>query len=305
MKLSGHNFNNDTFSSLLDGLSKDIELKKTAQAAKTPEVNEFFSATTSSNMDDIRREELDFIANELTFAADKARIAVNAEDLVSFASQVNKQQLRGKALERAAQKYCNHLDRVVASPQGATKLSATDLINQLSNHKVVPAGYNPEHGANDSVTGKFMGSSKNPNTIWDTNALQTLAQASKDDSRKFGDEEIAKSKTAQAEYKDSMNAQPELTDTQKQERNKVMEMNSKVASTATQAKASHNSTLPANAMSIFSDNRDFEGIPDKTIGEEIIAKAEARANKKVESGDKPRDIQTPMNTRDSLDNLFG
>ena len=39
-------------------------------------------------------------------------------------------------------------------------------------------------------------------------------------------------------------------------------------------------------MSIFSDNHDFENIPEKTAGEEIKENAEARANKpKDESGE--------------------
>lgn len=298
MKLSRHSFDNDVFNSLLNGISKDVELKKNAQTASTPDVSEFFSSTTLQDLRDVQREELDFIANELNFAADRAKIAVNAGDLADFASQVTRKGLRGKALERAAQKYCNHLDRAIAPPQGATKLSSSDLIDQLAAHKIIPAGYNPEHGSNNSVTGKFMGSSMNPNTIWDTDALQRQAQIA------LGDEKIAASKKAQEEHKNQMKT-AQWQDLQDKHSDPVQVHKGITNAGTSNEQAAVNQKLPANSMSIFSDNRDFENIPEKTAGEEIVALAEARANKKAASNDAERDIQKPMNTRDALDKIFG
>jgi len=246
----------------------------------------------------VQREELDFIADELNFAADKAKIAINAEDLAHFATQVTREGLRGKALERAAQKYCNHLDRAIAPPQGATKLSSSDLIDQLAAHKIIPAGYDTEHGSNDRATGKFMGSSMNPNTIWDTDALQRQAQIA------LGDEQIAASKKANEEHHNQMKSErwQELQD----KHSDPVQVHKGITNAGTSnEQASVNQNLPANSMSIFSDKRDFENIPDKTAGEDIIAQAEARANKKAASNDEERDIQRPMNTRDALNKIFG
>lgn len=297
MKLSGHNFDNDVFNSLLDGISKDVELKKSAQTAATPDVSDFFSSTTVSNLEHVQRDELESIADELTFAADRAKVAVNTEDLAKFAAQATRDGLRGKKLERAAQKYCSALDREIAAPKPAMKL-ASDLINQLASHQVIPAGYNPEHGSNNSVTGKFMGSSKNPNTIWDTDALTRQAQIA------LGDEKIKASKQAQEDHKLKMKTEQwEELQNKHSEPGQLHKGITNTGTSETTEVAGQN--LPANSMSIFSDNRDFENIPNNTVGEDIIAQAEARANKKIASNDEARDIQKPMNTKDALDRIFG
>ena len=296
MKLSGHNFENDVFGSLLDGLSKDVELKKTAQTKTAPDVSGFFSSTSSSDLEGIQQEDLNFMASELAFAAEKARVAVTAEDLAKFACQARIDGLRGKKLERAAQKYCSKLGES-SNLSGTTKVSATDLIDQLASHRVVPAGYNPEHGSNDSVTGKFMGSSKNPNTIWDTDALQRQAQIA------LGDEKIKAGKQAEADHRNQMKTAQwqELQD----KHSDPQQVHKGITNAGTsQEEPITGQNLPANSMSIFSDNRDFENIPSQTVGEEIVAHAESRANKKAASNDEHRDIQKPLNTKDALDSLF-
>ncbi len=58
MKLSGHSFNNEVFNSLMDGLCKDVELKKNAQTTATPDVTEFFSSNTVQDLQNVHREEL-------------------------------------------------------------------------------------------------------------------------------------------------------------------------------------------------------------------------------------------------------
>lgn len=297
MKLSGHNFDNDVFSSLLNGISKDVELKKTAQTKPEPDVTGFFSSATAADLENIHQEDLSFMASELAFAADICRVAITSEDLAKFACQSRLDGLRGKALERAARKYCNKLD-IVTNLSGTTKISATDLIDQLASHRVIPAGYNPEHGSNNSVTGKFMGSSKNPNTIWDTDALQRQAQIA------LGDEKIKASKKAEEEHRNQMKTAQwqELQD----KHSDPQLIHKGITNTGTSSEEPVvGQKLPANTMSIFSDNRDFENIPAQTTGEEIVAQAESRANKKAASNDESRDIQKPMNTRDAIDSLFG
>jgi len=296
MKLSGHNFENDVFSSLLDGISKDVELKKTAQTKTASDVSGFFSSASSSDLDNIQQEDLNFMANELAFAAERAKVAITSEDLAKFACQSRMDGLRGKALERAARKYCSNLEHA-DNLSGTTKISGTDLINQLASHKVMPAGYDVRHGSNDSMTGKFMGSSKNPNTIWDTDALQRQAQIA------LGDEKIKASKKAEEEHRNQMKTDQwqELQD----KHSDPEQIHKSIINTGTSIKESVvGQKLPANSMSIFSDNRDFENIPAQTAGEAIIAQAESRANKKIASNDETRDIQKPTNTRDAMDRLF-
>ena len=300
MKLSGHNFDGDLFSSLLDNINKDVQFKP-AENTPPPVMSgsEVFSSVTESDLRNIQRDELDFIASELTFAAERAKVEIDAIDLAKFAQSVTTQKkgMRGKALERAAQKYCNNLDRDIAKPQGTMKSSA-ELIDQLKTHGVMPAGYhdNP-NGINNSVTGKFMGCSKNPNTIWDTDALQRQAQIA------LGDENIKASKKAEADYRLKLKTAQwqELQDKHsdpEQIHNTITNAGSSPEAPASEQKS------PPNALSMFDDNRNFSTIPERTVGEEIAAKAEARANKKIASNDESREIQAPTNTRSSVDRLF-
>jgi hypothetical protein len=290
MKLSGHSFSNETFGSLLDGLCKDVTLNKQAQTVPVPEVNNFFSSVTAQTLATIQRDELDSITEELNFAAERAKVAITIEDLAKFASVVKQDKLRGKMLERAARTYCNQLNRETAAPVGIQKLNPEDLINQLSASKIMPAGYNSE-SVNDSITGKYMGSMKNPNSIWNSEALTAQAQIA------LGDEQIKASKTAQKEYRDQMKTAQVQTKVPDQPiLGKVLSSGSLPATN------NFNPKTPSNAMSIFSNNRDFENIPEKTIGEEIIASAKERANKRAQV--EPQSGNGCVNTKTSLDKFF-
>lgn len=297
MKLSGHTYDNALFDSLLEGLKDDVVLKKQAKK-KEPEVSgmDVFSSQTQVGFDEVLNEELEFIAKELEFAADKARIAVTAEDLVKFATQVRADGLRGKKLERAAQKYCNILNRAVAAPTGTTKLSDS-LINQLSAHAVIPASY-PSDEQNNSATGKFMGCSKNPNTIWDSEALTRFASV------KHGDEQIKASKEAEKQHRlDMKQAQwQELQD----KHSEPEQIHDGIIRSGQAAPPVDNQNLPVNSMSMFSNQRDFENIPEKTLGERVAEIAKKRAEKRAESkGDwnKVEPAKT-TNTRSWIDSVF-
>ena len=197
MRISGHSYNNNVFESLLDGLGDDVVLRKAASKTKAAPVTgmDIFSSTTEQTLNGIHEDELKQIAGELEFAADRAKVAVTSEDLVKFAHQVQKENIQGKALERAAQKYCNQVQREVAEPQCMTTRK-TSLLDQLASHKIISATFDPD-SVNDSKTGGFLGMSKNPNTIWDSDALTELAQT------KTGDEKIKESKQAKEEFKQS------------------------------------------------------------------------------------------------------
>lgn len=271
MKLSGHSYNNDVFESLIDGISKDVVLTKTASKHEPAPITgmDLFSSTTADTLRSIQEDQLQFIASELQFAADRAKVAVDQNDLAKFASMVVNENLRGKKLERAAQRFCSDLDRAVAPPQGVTRRGEGSSV-----HGIASATYDP-NSINDGgrVSGGFLGCSKNPNSIWDTDALQRLAQT------KFGDEQIKESRQAKADFAhDQKKAMwQELQD-------KLVEANLsskgiKNAGTYSQPEPVVNQKLPANSMSIFSNDRDFNNIPVETDGERIAKVAEARALK--------------------------
>lgn len=297
MKVSSHSYDNEIFASLLNNLSDDIVLKKTAKKEERTPMSgmEVFSSTTEDNFNIIIDDELRFISDELEFAANRAKIAINVEDLKKFAAQAKIEGLRGKRLERAAQKYCNQVDRAIAEPKGTTR-KEDSLINQLASSSVIPAGYG-EGGPNDRATGKFMGSSKNPNTIWDSGALERFAQV------KHGDEQIKASREAKEAHALAMKtAQWEETQAkcEDQPASGIVPSANAVVDTV------GNQNLPANAMSMFSNDRDFESIPEKTTGEGLVKQAAARAEKVAESKDEWNKVEPAkkMNTRSAIDAIF-
>ncbi len=303
MKLSGHSYDNDLFNSLLDNLKDDIVLKKPAEKQASAPITgmDVFSSNTESNFDAVLHEELEFIAKELEFAADRAKIAVNVEDLAKFATQARSEGLRGKKLERAAQKYCNQLDRAVAEPIGTTR-SSDRLINQLASHAIAPAGYpaDAEGGQNNSATGKFMGCSKNPNTIFDSGALERFASV------KHGDEMIKQSKAEQKEHRLAMKqAQWQELQDKHSDPNQVHK-GIIPAGDVPASDVAGNQNLPANTMSIFSAERDFQNIPKETLGEKIASMAKDRAEKRGEAKSEWNKVEPAKknSTRSWIDNMF-
>lgn len=297
MKLSGHSYNNSVFSSLLDGLCKDVELKKTAsKTAQSPITGmDMFSSTTEETLHQIQDEELESIAGELSFAADRAHVAVTRDDLAIFAKQAKQENLRGKKLERAAQKFCNDLNRKVAAPQCQSVLQKRN-IDQQSSHQIMTATYDPD-SVNDGKMpeAKFLGCSKNPNTIWDSDALQRFAQI------KHGDEQI----------KDSKEAQKKFAEIKKQEQtdNNIKPEVFKKGITNAGSSASDpvvNNNQKVNSMSIFNNDLDFANIPEQTEGEKIAQLAEQRAQKSAEAKAEWNQVKPPtkLNNSEYFDKLF-
>lgn len=300
MRLSGHSYNNDVFNSLLDSCKGDVTLNvKTAKKTASSDVD-MFTSVTQSNFDEVLREELDYVYKELDFAADRAKVDINMDDLAKFASQVKDQGLRGKQLERAAQKFCNNLHKQIRAPQAATKVDY-ESVNHAASHAISPASYPTEHGGpNDSMTGKYMGCSKNPNSIWDSEAMQRFAQV------KHGDEQIKESKKQEENRREALK-QEQWQDLQ----DKHSDPN-QVRNVITPSGHGNNSevqaqNLPENTMSIFNDNRDFDNIPDKTVGERIAELASERAEKKSQSKSEWNKVEASkkMSNQSWIDSIIG
>jgi len=270
MKLSGHSYNNGAMNSLLDGIVKDVVYTKAAQATIQPVQEEapvggmdLFSSVTELDFKNIQNEELSSIIGELEFAADRAHVGMSRQHVIDFAKQAMKDGLRGKSLERAAQKFCNKISSDSAPAVGDTRnYLSDDLLNNANEHAVVPAGYNPEFGQNETKTSGYMGQSHNPNSIWDSGKLAEMA------TQPTGDEKIAQSKAAQAKFA-AQQKQQQWEDLQKQMSQDQI-IHEKTASVANVATTEHigNQNLPNNSMNIWGDNG-FESLPDKTTGESI------------------------------------
>jgi len=291
MKLSGHSYNNDVFNSLMDGMKDDIVLKKKAQQAKDPTLtgSDIFSSTTEKQFSAIQEEEMKVIAAELQFAADKSKVAISGSDLVKFSKDVMNKGLRGKDLERAASKYCNNIDREIALPQSACKVQNIDIVAEAS--RVIPAGYNTED-VNNSKTGGYMGMSKNPNTIWDTDALQRFATKTDDVTQMMGDERIADHKKKEAAYQESLETTTEVP--------ADLLPKGDIMSASTGQEVGTSQSLPQNAMSIFTEDKDFTNIPEKTAGEMLKEQSEGRANKKAEAKNEWNKIASVQKTGTQL-----
>ncbi len=305
MKLTGHSYDNSTFDSLLDGLSGDVILKK--QASKQPQGKlsgmNVFSSTTQSDLDTIHEDDLRFIAAELQFAADLSKVAITADDLAKFARKSTIDGLRGKALERSARRYCNELQREVAAPIGTTR-TAENLIDQLNARTVVPAGYNTEFGPGDGRTGGYMGQSKNPNSIFDSGKLAGMAEKPQTRQEMYGDEQIKQSQTANEEYRQAQKdgewqaKQDQLSD--------PTLLYKKVASTHTGNEQGTSQALPDSGMSMFSNDRNFENIPEKTVGEMLKEASTQRADKSAEAKGEWNHVKPSerVSTRSSVDKIF-
>jgi hypothetical protein len=303
MRLSGHSYNNDVFDSLLNNLPGKIIYREAQQKQEQGPISgmDIFSSKTEDTMSSVQEERLQFIAKELDFAAERAHVAISNDDFVRFASQVIDSGLRGKKLERAAQRFCNELGRESAAPQGATRNNhSSELLNEFANnHAVIPAGYNPEHGQNNTRTGGYMGMSKNPNTIWDSGKLAEFAQ------KKHGDEQIKESREAQQQFRHDQKVafwqdlQEKLSDP-----DVIQGKVASVANVSTREAAGGNQRLPANSMSMFSNDRDFENIPEQTAGEKLAQLANDRATKKADAQFEWNKIASATKADNSLSSLF-
>ncbi|KKN50665.1 hypothetical protein LCGC14_0630490 [marine sediment metagenome] len=302
MKLSGHSYDNDVFESLLDGLKGNVvkdKMEKTAGRVYTVSGSDVFSSTTEQDFQNVQDEELQFIASELAFAADRAKVAITQEDLHVFAKQVTNDGLRGKKLERAAQKFCSNIVAATAPPMGTTRnVHSPNLLDNAHSNAIIPAGYDPEQGPNDTKTGGFMGMSKNPNTIWDTEAMQRFA------STPSNDEKMKATKEANTQFKkDQKQGYWEKIQAQLSEEGVIHEKAASVANVSTKESAG-NQKLPANSMSILSDDREFNNIPEKTAGETIKESATIRAEKKTEAKKEWNQVQSAQKADNSLNSVF-
>ena len=305
MKLSGHSYDNDVMGSLLDGIVKDVVFTKAAQTnTRQQEVPitgmDIFSSATDADFRNVQNEELRNIIGELEFAADRAHVGIAREHVIAFAKEAMNDGLRGKNLERAAQKFCNRVATEEAPPTGDTRNSlSSNLLDNANDHAVIPAGYNPEYGQNEHKAGKFMGQSRNPNSIWDSGKLAELA------TKPTGDEQIKQSKEAKTQFAKDQKQQ-HWEELQKNLANEEV-IQSKVASVTNVSTVEHvgNQNMPTNSMDIWGKNG-FDDLPEQTAGESI-KQSEEEVTMKKEAARKEWDKSEPAKKAETklLDEVLG
>lgn len=298
MKLSGHNYSNEVFNSLLDGIQKNIVLNIPKKAQKSPDVDLNFTSVTQETYDNVISDEMRFIASELLYASKIANVEIDEKDLMKFAQQIKKDKIRGKKLERAARKYCNELSKISSKPVGHTNLSTTDLL-KASKSAVISASYSPE-SVNESKPCGYMGMSKNPNTIWDSEALQRMASKTDDRTQMYGDEQISHSRKANEDFKnqlkkDKLAESKLIADDSNNIRNKISNI-------STQEAESFNPNL--RGMSMFSNDRDFSDIPEKTAGEMLKEQSKQRQEKSIQSKAETNKLSSSKKADNNANFLF-
>lgn len=268
MKLSKHTYDSDVFQNLLNNV-KPENIQKAAQTSPVSG-SDIFTTRTSNDLDNVVQDMHVDAINELEFAADRSKVNLTDDHKISFAKSAYK--LKGKELERAAQKFCGDICKDTFSPQQNMKLSSNTMNNI---HSVASATYSPDAengGVNFGRTGGYMGMQSNPNTIFEPDAIVKKAQT------KMGDEMIQERKEAiKKQAEDDKKLYWESIQKQASEDSMI---HNAIKNAGTYAESPIvDINRGANSMSIFSDDRDFSNIPQQTLGEKIASLASERASK--------------------------
>ena len=214
-------------------------------------------------------------AEELKWAAHNIGVKLAREDIETFSK--NSSSITGRELEKAARKYIVELQKKIEPALVRKNSGSLDQVFAMvdSPKTIVSSMSSPTVGDNNSAGCGYLGSKYNPNTIWNSNALTTAAQ------NPSNDEITKKARAKEAAVKDDIKknywaqVQEKLAD-------QNLISSARVHSTSTEASAAFNSNLPANAIGIFGDNKEFKNIPAETVGEKLASQNKERASKKSE-----------------------
>jgi hypothetical protein len=292
MHITGHSFKGDVLDALLD---KRLEQLASPQENQPSRVTgkQVFSSVGEDTYAALDEERVSYVLAELQYAADNAKIAITDEQTKLFVESSNREHLRGKDLERAAKKFCNDVAKTTNAPMGTRSLA--DAMASITNDRQIVSASYGDGGQNDRATGGYMGMKSNPNTIFNPNAIQKIAGI------KGADEERAEAKQKAADFKQAQkdkhwkDIEEQLSDPNNLK---------KTISNASffEKYATHNPSLGKNVLSMFSQDRDFAGIPEKTAGETIHDEAVKRHEKKANQ--EPEDIQPARKMTSLMDQLI-
>lgn len=300
MRISGHNTNGEVVENLLKiMLAKQQGQEEQPKTAAKPVTGmDIFSSHTEDELRQVQIDQLKEVAAELDFQAKQAGVRYTQDDFVKFAQENRK--LRGKALERAARRFCSTLYRDNAPPQGTTRRTAEYLEN-LGSHNIIPAGYKPSDdpnaGPNNSATGRPLGCERNPNTMWEPDAIVRTAQIPSNDERTAAEKRHNAEQRQERTQKAAMDRLAEAAQW-------AMSKGLRKTESAPSNEANFNPKVGNNHMSMFSPDRDFEGVGEDDSGKQIREAADERAHKKEAARAEWNQAKPAENTRSAIDKLF-
>ena len=239
-------------------------------------VDEKMTSMSQRSFNQVLEEDSEKQKAELKWAAHKMGVKLAQEHFDEFSKQASNEKLCGKNLEKAAHRFVTKIETRI-SP--ATSRKNSGILNEIfanvnkGPHTVVSGLSSPSVGDNDNTGCGYLGSKVNPNTIWEPDALIKAAQ------KPGNDEKTANAKIEISQKKQSIK-ESYWKALQEKLSSKDLISSQKVHSLSTEQTAGFNTNLPANAMGIFGDHKDFENIPEKTAGETIAKNNETRATKK-------------------------
>jgi len=294
--ISKHSYNNDLFKSLSKVLDKETQVEKTAQSEVSKEIFNFTEQTKEAFNQAISEHD-ETIIKELSWHADRSKTRLSSQEVSDFIKTARRQGYRGKTLEREAHKYVDKVSRDGRPVySGTTHLDYQEIDENTSDKSVLSASYSPD-SVNDSKTGGYMWQSKNPNSIWDSEALRRQATVA------LAGEKIKTEKEAEAKFKEDQKKAETEQLRQVMADSSLGNRISNSGSSTQESEPVGDQKLAANSMSMFDTDRDFEDIPEKTVGETIKKDSEARSEKK-KSSRKEWDHSTTPVKRASIDNFF-
>ena len=278
--------------------SYQTQAKMTKEASSVQGVHwQNLALSTQETLDAVHSDMEKNICEELLWQAREIGVKLAQSDLNEFSKKAQKESLYGKKLEKAARAYLAQFNKSL-KPMISRKNSGAldDVFSMVNTPKTVVSTMSaPNVGDNMNSGCGYLGSKKNPNTIWNPDEISKTAQIPGTDERtKQLKEKIAENKkTLKDAYlkvlKEKL-AESELVS------------NARVHSTSTEETQSFNSNLPENAMGIFGDHKEFENIPEKTAGEQISEQNEERTSKKAKEN---ATVQIkPAQNRESKNWLF-
>lgn len=234
----------------------------------------------------------DSYAKELQYACERFGVSPTQQQSDKFVAMASGGKMKGRELEKAAAAFARSLRHDV-TPQQTSRTVIADGV--AANVHAVFLGASAEESETKGP-GRLIGSVRNPNSIWNPDAIVSASQTK-------GSDEITR------EAKEQLKLQRELEKTAREEEiirrlaQPELIKGEKVHSVSTTEQGSHNTPLASNAMSIFGGNREFESIPEKTAGEKLAAEAEERRTKKAESKEEWNQVK-PASRANTLNWLF-
>lgn len=224
------------------------------KTTKTAQIDYSFSTTTGDGYEKAKTDKTHDVIEELKFAARRVGVKLAEKHVKDFISA--SENLRGKNLSRAAMRYISSL-RERVTPETPVKRISDEFSESLTKtfgNKT--AQVEKEFNASG---GSYLGRLRNPNTIFNPDALDKLANTA------TSDELVKKSKLDKQAHKEKVKS-VYRQEVEEKFKDLPIKTNS-VTPLHASSGASHNPKISKSGLSMFSEDTEFSQIPEKTAGE--------------------------------------